>query len=123
MSEQQESSVRGTGLQTKFEGVKGENGQKNSIKVVGGQIIFPFLTAELSKDPNSFAQRKIIAWHQMLLDRQRPRRWYKASKKGTKVNFDFMYEESEAEAAVAEFKEYIEQVEKERQARYNETNK
>ena len=123
MSEHQEPSTRGTGLQTKFEGVKGENGQKNSIKVVGGQIIFPYLNKELSKDSNSFARRKIIAWHQMLLDRQRPRKWYKATKEGTKVNFDFMYEESEAEAAVAEFKEYIEQVEKERQARYNETNK
>lgn len=118
MSEQQESSARGTGLQTKFEGVKGENGQKNSIKVVGGQIIFPYLNKELSKDPNSFARRKIIAWHQMLLDRQRPRRWYKATKQGTKVNFDFIYEQEEAEAAVAEFKEYVEQVDKERQQRY-----
>lgn len=118
MLDQQETSTRGTGLHTKFEGVKGENRQKNSIKVVGGQIIFPYLNKELSKDPNSFARRKIIAWHQMLLDRQRPRRWYKATKQGTKVNFDFMYEQEEAEAAVAEFKEYVEQVDKERQQRY-----
>lgn len=98
---------------TKFEGVKGENGAKNSIKVVGGQLVFPVLNAELFKDQEEFVRRKISVWQRMLLDRQRPRKWFKATKKGTKVNFDYMYEQSEADEAVAEFKAYVEQVNEE----------
>lgn len=112
-NEAKDGQVDVINLGTEFKGVKGENGEKNSIKVVGGQLVFPILNAELFKDPASYARRKVLIWHRMITEGQRPCKWFKATKKGTKVNFDYMYEQQDVEAAIKDFEAYIEEVNRE----------
>lgn len=80
------------------------------IKLVNGQMNFPNMKAPVSKQ---YAIMKAQTWMYMLNDGQRPTKWLRATKKGTKVNFDYMDSPDQYESGLKELGIYLDEVNKE----------
>lgn len=66
---------------------------------------FPHLTAPQNKE---YDIKKAQMWAYMINDGKRPTRWFTPTKKGTKVNFDFIGSLEDREVALNEIKLFIE---------------
>lgn len=81
------------------------------ISVTGGRINYPSLTNKLPDV--EYAKAKVHIWLYMLNDRQKPKRWLKANRKGTKVNFETVQSQADYDKGLVELQEYINQVNEE----------
>lgn len=78
---------------------------EDGVKLVGGQMEFPHLTAPQNKE---YDIEKVQLWVHMINDGKRPTRWLTPNKKGTKVNFDFISSIESREKALNELKAFLE---------------
>lgn len=78
------------------------------IAVISGQIDYTKLNTTL--DPVDYAIGKVGVWVRMLNKGERPKRWLKARKTGTKVNFEVIQSEAELNASIEELKTYVAEV-------------
>lgn len=90
--------------EVKEEDRKQKEGVKDEITLLNGQMNFPHLKAPLGKE---YEILRAQLWVHMINDGKRPTKWLKSSKKGTKVNFEFMNTEDSKEQAFEEVKSYI----------------
>lgn len=81
---------------------------ENIITLVSGEIIYPDMNTSL--DEAKYAKFKVYLWLEMLNDNQKPRKWNKATKKGTKVHFDYIRTQDEYNQGIVELKVYISEV-------------
>lgn len=81
------------------------------IVVISGQIDYKMLNATLS--PVDYAIGKVGVWVRMLNKGERPKRWLKARKTGTKVNFEVIQSEAELNGSIEELKTYVAGIESE----------
>lgn len=81
------------------------------IVVISGQIDYKKLNATLS--PVEYAIGKVGVWVGMLNKGERPKRWLKARKTGTKVNFEVIQSEKDLNASIEELKTYVSEIESE----------
>lgn len=80
------------------------------VSVAGGQMSFENLTAAL--DQKKYAVSKAVIWLNMLNDNMKPTKWLKASKKGTKVNFDSIRSEEDYKSGLDELDSYLYEINK-----------
>lgn len=78
---------------------------RDRVKLVGGQMEFPHLTAPQNKD---YDIAKAQMWVQMINGGKRPTKWLTPNKKGTKVNFDFINSNEARKLALTEFESHLE---------------
>ncbi|WP_248499869.1 hypothetical protein [Staphylococcus aureus] len=78
------------------------------IQVLGGKIGFEKLNTDLSE--KDYAVAKAIVWLNMINDRMRPKKWLKARKNGTNINFDAIHTETDAKEAIEELKGYLAEI-------------
>jgi len=81
---------------------------KLSVISVGGQMNFPKLSSDLSG--KVYAISKVHIWLHMLNDNMKPKKWLRATKKGTKVNFDSIHSQAEYEKGLIELQVFIDEV-------------
>lgn len=81
------------------------------IVVISGQIDYKKLNATLN--PIDYAIGKVGVWVGLLNKGERPKRWLKARKTGTKVNFEVIQSEEELNESIEELKKYVAAVESE----------
>lgn len=77
---------------------------KNDITLLNGQMNFPNLKAPTGKE---YEVLRAQLWICMINDGKRPTKWLKATKKGTKVNFDFINSSESNEQAFKEVESHI----------------
>lgn len=82
-----------------------------SPSITGGQFIFKNLTS--LKSDKEYAETKAHMWMHMLNDGDRPTKWYKAYKNGTKVNFLTINSQEEYDQGIEELSVFTEEVNKE----------
>ena len=78
---------------------------KDNVKLAGGQMKFPHLTAPQDK---GYDIARVQLWVDMINDGKKPTRWLTPNKKGTRVNFDFISSIEDREAALQEVKAHLE---------------
>lgn len=78
------------------------------IKVLGGQIIYPNLNTGIEE--NEYAIAKSHMWLYMLNENRRPTRWFKATKNGTKVNFEMIRSQVDYDNGIDELQFFINNV-------------
>lgn len=78
------------------------------IKVTGGQLNQPMMTSNVSDA--EYAVHKAFQWLAMLQDRMVPVKWFKATKKGTKINFTVLRTQEQFEDQMTQLKAYIAEV-------------
>lgn len=79
--------------------------------IVGGQYGFKDLSTLLSAE--EYAVAKVHLWLHMLNNGEKPKKWLKAYKSGTKVNFEMIHSQEEYDQGIAELSAFTEQVNKE----------
>jgi len=78
------------------------------MNCIGGQLIQPLLNAKLEKDdPQKFEIGKAYLWNSMINDRMKPKKWFKTTKNGQKVNFDSIQSKEQLEVAKGELGGYL----------------
>ena len=86
---------------------------KVNISVVGGKLESKALTlAALNKDEKDFDVAKAIVWSNLLKDRMKPTKWFKTTKTGTKISFDYINSMESYHAAVGELEGYLKYINK-----------
>lgn len=80
---------------------------KDTVKLVSGQMELPHLKTPQDKD---YEILRAQLWVHMINDGKRPTKWLNPSKKGTKVNFDFIGSKEAREQALNEFESYLKDV-------------
>lgn len=90
--------------EVKAEDRKQKDVPKDGITLLSGQMNFPNLKAPVGKD---YEVLRVQLWVCMINDGKRPTKWLKATKKGTKVNFDFIDTKESNEQAFKEVKDYM----------------
>jgi hypothetical protein len=80
----------------------------DSIKVVGGQMIFDKLNTSVNEEDQAIM--KAYLWLDFLKDKKIPVKWLKTTKKGTKVNFELPTSQEQWDNSLAGLKEYIEEI-------------
>lgn len=78
------------------------------ISVVSGQISYPRLNSKLPDD--EYAQAKAHVWMHMLNEGQRPKKWLKVTRNGTKVNFDYISSQEEYEKGLIDLECYLAEI-------------
>lgn len=81
---------------------------KAKIGVTGGRLEATYLPSTLSE--KDYAIRKIIYWHKMLKEMMIPKKWFKPTKKGTKITFVCPQNQAEMDKAVSDFKTALAEV-------------
>lgn len=80
----------------------------DGIKVVGGRLQNRALTSSL--DEVTYNVRKAHVWLSMLKDKMVPAKWFKPTKKGTKVSFNYPQSQKEWDDSFAQLKVFIVEV-------------
>lgn len=78
------------------------------IKVIGGQIMITALNTKLQD--KVFDIGKAHTWLGMIEQHERPTKWGKSSKKGTKIYYDAIFTKEDMERAFDELEIYIHSV-------------
>jgi hypothetical protein len=76
--------------------------------VTGGQISYKLLNNKLSAMEYEIA--KVHIWLNMLNKGQKPKRWNKPNKNGTKVTFEAIQTQADYNKGLTELEDYINQV-------------
>ncbi|AKS37398.1 hypothetical protein NP92_02755 [Anoxybacillus gonensis] len=76
--------------------------------VTGGQISYELLNNKLPAMEYEIA--KIHIWLSMLNKGQKPKRWNKPNKNGTKVTFEVIQSQADYNKGLTELEDYIDQV-------------
>lgn len=76
--------------------------------MISGQIDFKKLNTNLSE--TDYAIGKVGVWVRMLNKGERPKKWLKARKGGTKVNFEIIQSETDFENGLNELKGYLAEI-------------
>ena len=84
---------------------------KAKIEVVGGQMNYSKLNTKL--EPQIYAIAKAHIWLDLINQRMKPRKWNKATTKGTKVTFDMITTPETLEMAFDELEVYLKSVNRE----------
>lgn len=87
----------------------------DNVKVIGGQMHFTNLTQPEGKQHDMLKAR---IWVNMINDGMKPTKWLKTGKSGTKVNFDNITSEEERNAALEEYKTFLERMNAEHGTEY-----
>lgn len=83
------------------------------VKVIGGQKNFQYLTSDLlSIDEKGYELLKVKCWLKSLNEGDKPIKWLKPNKKGTKLNFELLESEVEFLIEIEKLKKYIEKMNK-----------
>lgn len=82
----------------------------NTISLVSGEVVYPDMNSSMEEE--KYAKFKVHLWLYMLNDNQRPTKWNKPNKKGTKVHFNYIKTQSEYDVGVGELKAYVDLVNK-----------
>lgn len=77
----------------------------DGIKVVGGRMEQKHLNTSLGE--MHYEIGKAFVWLGMLKDKMVPTKWFKATKKGTKINFSYPQTQKEWDDSYAELKNYL----------------
>lgn len=80
-------------------------GEISNFRVVGGKLISPALKVGL--DENIYDVVKMYYWLEMLKDSMVPVKWMKATKKGTKVIFNYPQSQDEWDKSYHDLKSYM----------------
>lgn len=78
------------------------------ISVVSGQMSYPNLNSKLPED--EYAKAKAHVWLHMLNEGQNPKKWLKATRNGTKVNFDYVSSQDEYEKGLVDLEYYLAEI-------------
>ncbi|GGD05223.1 hypothetical protein [Pontibacillus salipaludis] len=82
--------------------------EENSFRVTGGKRKHDKMTKELFENNRTvYEGAKLKIWVYMLKQGEKPTKWYKPNKQGTKVAFEFMENQQEADKSVEELKNHI----------------
>jgi hypothetical protein len=81
------------------------------IAVISGQIDYKKLNSSLGEREYAFS--KAIVWISMLNGGNRPKRWLKVRKDGTKVNFEIIQSDADFENGLNELKKYLAEIKSE----------
>ena len=71
------------------------------------------LTREYAGDDKIYKATKAILWSHMVNDMKRPTRWYRPTKKGTKVSFDVIHDKPAYLQAMGELRGFMDSVNEE----------
>lgn len=80
----------------------------NKVSVVGGQMSYARLTNKMSEQ--DYETAKIRIWFHMLQKNMAPKKWLKPSKNGTKVNFDQISTQEQADQALDQLEVFMKSV-------------
>lgn len=89
---------------------RGDNMLK-APSIAGGQFMFKDLSSQVSAE--EYAVAKVHMWLHMLNDGNKPTKWFKAYKNGTKVNFETIHSQEEYNQGIEELSIFTEEVNKE----------
>lgn len=78
-----------------------------NAELVSGEVLFPKMNTVEVADEELYAVLKVHLWMNMLDDYRKPKIWYKATKKGTRVKFDFINNKEQYYQGIEELKVYI----------------
>jgi hypothetical protein len=78
------------------------------MRVVGGRMIFKQLTSGI--EAKKYAVGKAVVWLKLLNDGMKPVKWLKPTKRGTKVDFEFIRSDEEWESELERLNNYINEV-------------
>ena len=78
------------------------------ISIVSGQMNYPSMTSKMSEI--EYAQAKAHVWMHMLNEGQNPKKWLKATSKGTKVNFDYVASQEGYEKGLVDLECYLSEI-------------
>lgn len=81
---------------------------EKEITLVSGEVVYPSLNANF--DEKTYARLKAHLWLHMLNEHRKPKRFRKATKKGTRVRFDFIRTQEEYDQGIKELGVYIREV-------------
>ncbi|MEC0242004.1 hypothetical protein P4H66_19560 [Paenibacillus dokdonensis] len=87
------------------------NKDNAKIEVVGGQMNYSKLNTKV--EPRIYAIGKAHIWLDLINQRMKPKKWNKATAKGTKVTFDMITKPEILELAFDELEVYLKQVNRE----------
>lgn len=79
-----------------------------AVRVVSGQINYPRLNSSLPEI--EYAKAKAHVWMHMLNEGKNPKKWLKATSKGTKVNFDYVSSQGDYEKGLVELECYLAEI-------------
>jgi hypothetical protein len=84
---------------------------KTKVEVVGGQMNYSTLTTKV--EPRVYAIGKAHCWLDMINKNMRPKKWNKATTKGTKVTFETIADKDSQNAAFSDLEAYLQQINEE----------
>ncbi|GEC93802.1 hypothetical protein [Brevibacillus brevis] len=82
----------------------------SNFRVLGGEKNYSGMTSELAKDEAAYAGVKAFAWFDMLKGKMKPIRWYKPTKKGTRVKFEMIASQEIYDTSYGEFEGYLKHI-------------
>lgn len=81
-----------------------------NVTVVGGQIVYPSMNTKMSEE--KYAKTKAHMWLFMLNEGKKPKKWLKANRNGTKVNFDMIQTQEDYDEGLKELDVYLQEINK-----------
>lgn len=82
----------------------------SNFRVLGGEKNYGSMTNDLAKDEAAYAAVKAYAWFDMLKGKMKPVRWYKPTKRGTRVKFEMITTQEVYDTSFGEFEGYLKHV-------------
>ncbi|MFC8686337.1 hypothetical protein [Brevibacillus porteri] len=82
----------------------------SNFRVLGGEKNFIAMTSDLAKDEEAYAVVKAYAWFEMIKGKMKPVRWYKPTKKGTRVKFEMIASQEAYYTSYGEFEGYLKHI-------------
>jgi hypothetical protein len=81
------------------------------FQVIGGEATSTVLTSNMQKEsPELYAVAKAYLWLELIKQGRRVTKWNKATKKGTRYKFTFIKSQQEAEQALEELNQYLDEI-------------
>ena len=85
--------------------------EKPKFQVIGGKMSFPKLTMKLYKDdPAQYSLRKANVWMNMLNELKRPSKFLKPTRRGTRVEYDYIREQKDYDSGLKMLTEYVDEI-------------
>ena len=82
--------------------------QTSGMKLVSATLKYPGLTNKLTE--GAYAVRKAQIWFALLKESQRPTKWAKPTRNGTRIEVDFIHDVIGLEVATDELEAYLREI-------------
>ncbi|MCP6683228.1 hypothetical protein [Bacillus nakamurai] len=85
--------------------------EKPRMQVIGGEMSFPKLTMKVYKDdPAQYSARIANVWINMLNELKRPSKFLKPTRRGTRVEYDYIREQKDYDSGLKMLTEYVHEI-------------